>query len=262
MALKKSIYSALEDVVGTENITEEPGTLLSYAWRTRMLPNLEKFETPVEAVVLPKDVREIQAVVRICKQFNLQIRVISSGWSISNAMGADNAIEMDLRRMNHIIEINEKNMYAVVEPFVIGAQLQAELMKRGLTCNMNGTGSHVAAMHFASGLGHGFTSQTHGFADRNVLGVEWVSPEGNIVRFGSWLVLWRWSRSVFKKFDPQSLGYFYQGCYKSLSLAGSPGHAYHWHITKLCTCRGPSKFPPSFLYFQNYRGYGRSYSQT
>jgi glycolate oxidase len=87
--------------------------------------------------------------------------------------------------MNHIIEINEKNMYAIVEPFVVGAQLQAELMRHGLTCNMNGTGSHVAAMHFASGLGHGFTSQTHGFADRNVLGVEWVSPEGEVVRFGS-----------------------------------------------------------------------------
>ena len=39
----------------------------------------------------------------------------------------------DLRRMNHIIEINEKNMYAVVEPYVITAELQAELMKRGLT---------------------------------------------------------------------------------------------------------------------------------
>ena len=34
--------------------------------------------------------------------------------------------------MNRIIEINEKNMYAVVEPYVISAQLQAELMKRGL----------------------------------------------------------------------------------------------------------------------------------
>jgi glycolate oxidase len=76
-------------------------------------------------------------------------------------------------------------MYAVVEPFATGAQLQAELMRRGLTCNMNGTGGHVAAMHFASGLGHGFTSLTHGFADRNVLGVEWVSPAGEVVRFGS-----------------------------------------------------------------------------
>ncbi len=28
-------------------------------------------------------------------------------------------IYLDLRRMNRIIEINEKNMYAVVEPYVI-----------------------------------------------------------------------------------------------------------------------------------------------
>jgi len=32
--------------------------------------------------------------------------------------------------------IDEKNMLAVIEPYVIGAQLQAELMKRGLNCQI------------------------------------------------------------------------------------------------------------------------------
>jgi len=49
-------------------------------------------------------------------------------------------ILLDLRRMNRIIEINEKNMYAVVEPYVISAQLQAELMKRGFHFNVKGAG--------------------------------------------------------------------------------------------------------------------------
>jgi len=49
-------------------------------------------------------------------------------------------IYLDLRRMNRIIEINEKNMYAVVEPYVISAQLQAELMKRGCTLTLKGPG--------------------------------------------------------------------------------------------------------------------------
>ena len=47
--------------------------------------------------------------------------------------------------MNRIIEINEKNMYAVVEPGVIGAQLHAECMKRGFTSNVTGAGSNCSA---------------------------------------------------------------------------------------------------------------------
>ena len=35
--------------------------------------------------------------------------------------------------MNKIIDIDEKNMFAVIEPYVTAAQLQAEAMKRGWT---------------------------------------------------------------------------------------------------------------------------------
>jgi len=58
--------------------------------------------------------------------------------------------------MNRILEINEKNMYAVVEPYVISAQLQAELWKRGLNCNVNGAGSQTSSLVIAAheGIGH------------------------------------------------------------------------------------------------------------
>ena len=76
--------------------------------------------------------------------------------------------------MNKIIEINEKNMYAVVEPYVTSAQLQAELFKRGLNTNMKGAGSQCSAML----RGHGHLDQSMGADDRNHLAVEWVTPEG------------------------------------------------------------------------------------
>ena len=88
---------------------------------------------------------------------------------------------LDLRRMNHIIEINEKNMYAVVEPYVISAELQAELMKRGLNFCIKGAGSNCSAML----RGHGHMDQTTSGDDRNHLAIEWVTPEGDIVRSGS-----------------------------------------------------------------------------
>ena len=83
--------------------------------------------------------------------------------------------------MNQLIEINEKNMYAVVEPYVTSAQLQAELFKRGLNTNMKGAGSQCSAML----RGHGHLDQSMGADDRNHLAVEWVTPEGELVKMGS-----------------------------------------------------------------------------
>jgi glycolate oxidase len=83
--------------------------------------------------------------------------------------------------MNRIIEINEKNMYAVVEPYVISSQLQAELFKRGLNFCIKGAGTNCSAML----RGHGHLDQTTSGDDRNHLAIEWVTPEGDIVRSGA-----------------------------------------------------------------------------
>jgi glycolate oxidase len=166
MALSKEIYSVFEDVVGLENICDDPVIMPSY------------FGKDFGAVILPKDTKQVQAVVKLCNKYRLKFRPICTGWKGEFPQGI---ILLDLRRMNRIIEINEKNMYAVVEPYVISAQLQAELMKRGFHFNVKGAGTNTAAML----RGHGHLDQTTSGDDRNHLAIEWVTPEGNIVRSGS-----------------------------------------------------------------------------
>ena len=166
MALSKEIYAAFEDVVGEENICNDPVIMPSY------------HSTEFAAVILPKNTLEVQAIVRLCNKFKLKFRPVSTGWT---GMFPPGIIYLDLRRMNRIIEINEKNMYAVVEPYVISAQLQAELMKRGLHFNVKGAGTNCSAML----RGHGHLDQTTSGDDRNHLAIEWVTPEGEIVRSGA-----------------------------------------------------------------------------
>src|SRR4030042_3290225 len=149
MALDTPIYRALEDILGPDNITEEPAILDAYAWRSGMAAGTTKFMPRFEIVVLPKGPEEVQAIIRLCNRFRIQFKPTSTLWGPGNCPGDPGVILIDLRRMNRLLEINEKNMYAVLEPYVIGAQLQAELMKRGLTCNLNGAGSHVSAFAFA-----------------------------------------------------------------------------------------------------------------
>jgi glycolate oxidase len=166
MALSKEIYSAFEDIVGPEFITDDPCMTPAY------------YNVEFSAIILPKDTAQVQACVKLCNQYKLKFRPICTGWSGQFTPGT---VLLDLRRMNHIIEINEKNMYAVVEPYVISAELQAELMKRGLNFCIKGAGSNCSAML----RGHGHMDQSTGGDDRNHLAIEWVTPEGEIVKSGS-----------------------------------------------------------------------------
>jgi glycolate oxidase len=166
MAIKKDIYKAFEDVVGPENICDDPAIMPAY------------HSADLAAVVLPKDTAEVQAIVKLCNKFKMPFRPVCTGWT---GMFPKGILYLDLRRMNRIIEINEKNMYAVVEPYVISAQLQAELMKRGLNFCIKGAGTNCSALL----RGHGHMDQTTSGDDRNHLAIEWVTPQGDIVRSGS-----------------------------------------------------------------------------
>jgi glycolate oxidase len=188
MPLEKEQYTAFEDIVGPENISSDEAILKSYAWRSGMLAGVlgsATFTPSFEAVILPDSTEQVQAIVRLCNKFKLQFKASSTGWGAFNDPTGPGVVRLDLRRMNRIIEINEKNMYAVVEPYVISAQLQGELMKKGLNCNMCGAGSNCSALPIAAHQGIGHLSQSGSYGERNQLALEWVTPEGDIVRLGS-----------------------------------------------------------------------------
>jgi FAD/FMN-containing dehydrogenase len=98
MALEKDIYSAFESVVGAENICDDPAIMPAY------------YNTEFAAVILPKDTAEVQAVVKLCNRHRLKFRPICTGWTGVFPKGI---ILLDLRRMNRIIEINEKHVCVV-----------------------------------------------------------------------------------------------------------------------------------------------------
>ena len=164
--MDKEVYQDSEAVVGPNHISDAP------------FISPPSYSTNSGAVPPPANTAEVQAVVRLCNRHRVSFGPVSSGWG---GMYPEGTVLLDLRRMDHIIEINEENMYAVVEPYVINAELQAELMKRGLNCNIKGAGSNGSAML----KGHGHMDQTCGGDDRNYLAVEWVTPEGELIRLGS-----------------------------------------------------------------------------
>jgi len=83
------------------------------------------------------------------------------------------------------IEIDEKNMYAIIEPYVTHAQLQAEAMKKGLFNGIPETGGQASSLANTIWAGNQGSGYRTGMASRNLLGFEWVLPNGEILRTGS-----------------------------------------------------------------------------
>ncbi|MEN6475364.1 MAG: FAD-binding oxidoreductase [Syntrophaceae bacterium] len=185
--LPAKVYKELEDALGgAEYVTQEPALLDSYAWQPALNITHEAWIPRPEAVVVPRTTEEVQAIVRICSRNGLKVKAFSMGWAAWGGPGGPGVVQIDLRRMNRIIEIDEKNMYAVVEPYVCGSQLQSELIKRGLNCHIIGAGPNCAQLaSVTSGWGYGWTGLMTGFSGRNPLGVEWVLPDGEVLRLGA-----------------------------------------------------------------------------
>ena len=236
MALKGEIYQEFEDIVGPEYISEDPVILDSYAWRSGLIAGVDKFVPRFEAITLPKDTREVQAIVKLCNKYKIQFKASSTGWGPYCDPTGPGVIKMDLRRMNRILEINEKSMYAVVEPYVISAQLQAELMKRGLNCNIIGAGSNCSALPIAAHAGLGHLSQSGSYGERNQLALEWVTPDGEIVRLGSLGSLGQW-------FCGDGPGPSLRGIIRGNTVPLGGLGVYTKAATKIYHWPGPSTFP-------------------
>jgi glycolate oxidase len=191
MTLPKHVYLALEDIVGARNISNDPAVLDSYRYSLahtaiHLGPFFNTYTPRGAAVLMPGSTEEVQAIVKLCNKYRIRFKASSTFWSAQGYPSEDNTIQLDMRRMDQILEIDEKNMFAVIEPGVIGATLQAEVMKVGLNSHIPGSGCSCSPLASATSyFGSGPSNLYGGNYYDNLLGVEWVMPTGEILRTGS-----------------------------------------------------------------------------
>jgi glycolate oxidase len=181
----EQIFNAFEAALGEGNVKDNPATVNAY-FGDWLPPKTLGMTMPPEFVVLPNGTMEAQAVIKICNRHKIPfIPVGSNQWSLTSAPNRPNTVLIDCKRMGQIHEIDEKNMYAVIEPLVSLAQLHGEANKRGLyigSPEASAQSSAVAGHLFQGMWGVGYRL---GVAYRNILGLEWVLPNGEILRTGS-----------------------------------------------------------------------------
>ena len=191
MALSKEAYRALEDIVGPDYISDDPALLDSYiypqnATSVHLGPYYHIYTPRGGAVMLPGTTEEVQKIVQVCNKYRIKFKASATFWGGMGYPSYPDAVQLDMRRMNHIVEIDKKNMFAVIEPYVIGATLQAEAMKVGLNTHIIGAGASCSPLASAVGFaGAGPDSLYMSKGGENMLGAEWVMPNGDILRTGS-----------------------------------------------------------------------------
>ncbi len=91
-------------------------------YRDSYSPFWHEPEEPIpSAAVAPDGVEQVQAVVKIANNFKIPLWIISTGKNLGYGGSAPllgGSMVLDLKRMDRIIEVNEKNHYALVEPGV------------------------------------------------------------------------------------------------------------------------------------------------
>jgi (+)-pinoresinol hydroxylase len=105
-------------------------------YRDSYSPFWHEDEEPVpSAAVAPDGVEQVQKVVRIANSFKIPLWTISTGKNLGYGGSAPllgGSVVLDLKRMNRVLEVNDENHYALVEPGVSYFDLYRYIQDKGL----------------------------------------------------------------------------------------------------------------------------------
>jgi len=169
--------------VGPDHISDDPAVLEAYS-RTGWVLGRKLKKRP-GFVVLPGSLDDVQAIVRTANKYSVPFIPVGSFLHWSCQASYPETIILDFKRMNKILKMDEKNMYAVIEPFVTYSQLQAEAMKKKLWLPVPSSGGNTSVLANHLFCGSHFAMHRIPYYARAVLGVEWVLPTGELLRLGS-----------------------------------------------------------------------------
>ncbi|HSV97238.1 MAG TPA: FAD-linked oxidase C-terminal domain-containing protein [Spirochaetota bacterium] len=179
--LNEKARTLLAKAIGAANVIVEDEILDRYA-----RDETSDLEHAPDILVRVSSAVEASRVLRICNDLGVPVTPRGAGTGVTGgAVPVAGGVVLSLERMNRILEIDERNMTALVEPGVITGDLQRAASERGLmyppdpasldSCSIGG--------NVAEGAG-GPRAVKYGTTKDYVLGLEFVLPDGGIINTG------------------------------------------------------------------------------
>jgi FAD/FMN-containing dehydrogenase len=193
-SVKSGIVEELKKIVGSEFVSTNQADLYIHSYdMTQAKPSWP------DILVLPKSVEEIQSIMYLANKEKIAVTPYVAGGNIGGvAIPLEGGIILDLKRMDRIIEVNETDMYALVEAGVTFGHIKAYLNKHHpnliYTYAFSPPSTGVVTNALLQGLDN--LSFRYGAASHWVTGLEVILPTGELVKIGSCAVSNTWQAFV------------------------------------------------------------------
>jgi FAD/FMN-containing dehydrogenase len=184
-----TLVDSLTQIVGNEYVTVDEEDLVVYSEDL----TCEEPSKP-DVVVMPENIEQIQEIVKLANKEKVPVTPFVAGANMGGLTLTEGGIIIDLKRMNKIIEVNEKAMYAIVEPGVTFGQLEGKLKESNPSLRFSYPNSppytSVLVNTLLEGLGN--LSLKYDATASLLNGLEVVLPTGETAKIGSCAVSKYW----------------------------------------------------------------------
>ncbi|MFH2128521.1 MAG: FAD-linked oxidase C-terminal domain-containing protein [Pseudomonadota bacterium] len=177
-----ALYKEFQRLAGPENVFSDASDLLTYSYDAALLPS-----QPPGLAVRPTSLEVLGRVIRLCNQEGLPLTVRGAGTNLSGGtIPAQEGVVVVTTALNRILEINQEDLYAVVEPGVINARLFAAAQKQGLFYPPDPGSMAVSTLggNVAENSG-GLRGLKYGVTRDYVMGMSFFDTDGQLVKTGS-----------------------------------------------------------------------------
>ena len=180
--IAKQLEQQFIDVLGENRVMTREADRLNYAYDAAVL------EPVLPAMVVrPETSEELGRVIALCNENGLPVTVRGAGTNLSGGTIPDkNGVVVLTGAMNRILEINEEDMYARVQPGVVTAKLAAAVAAKGLFYPPDPGSQNVSTIagNVAENAG-GLRGLKYGVTKDYVMGMDFFDVSGNLVSTGS-----------------------------------------------------------------------------
>ncbi|HEY3309982.1 MAG TPA: FAD-linked oxidase C-terminal domain-containing protein [Desulfuromonadaceae bacterium] len=183
--MQSSFINELKKIVGEQYALTDRESLAVYGY-----DSTPELESRPGAVLLPGSTEEVAATLRFCHGAGVSVTPRGSGTNLSGgSISSNEGVVLQTSRLNRIVEVDEENLTATVEPGVITSLLHREVESRGLfyppdpgSMNISTMGGNVAENSGGlRGLKYGVTADY-------VMGLQTILADGELLRSGGKVV--------------------------------------------------------------------------
>jgi len=178
----RTLIKEFQSILGKENVFANEADLVTYSYDAAVL------DPVVPGVVLRPETGEARGkVVKLCNENGIPLTVRGAGTNLSGGtIPLPEGAVVLTNGMNRILEINEQDMYAVVQPGVITAKLAASVETKGLFYPPDPGSQTVSTLggNVAENAG-GLRGLKYGVTRDYVMGLQFFDVNGDLVKTGS-----------------------------------------------------------------------------